>query len=436
MIWMRRTVPTISGKLLPLVVLGILVVTVLDISLCGHNKGETQAKAPQSESPLWDAVTNGDIQRAKALIAAGADVNYKNRYGASVLHQAVSRGHAELVELLLAKGANVNAKARFDVMPLHLAGKDGIAEILLAHGAEVDAQTDKGETALHWAAGGGIGTKGEEAMLRMAAVLLRHEADVNKMSSAYGTPLTKAAYANKILMAKLLIARGADVEGKGASPLCATGNSGSVEMAKLLIKHGAGVNTRARNGSYPLHCAAYHGQLAMFLLSSGANPNALTDQGFTALYLAAQSDVGAASAEALLTHGADPNAKNTYGRTALHQAALQGATKVIAILLAFKADINAGDKEGYTPLYGAILRGQLGAVEMLVTNGADVNATNDRDGETPLHKAISGGYLAIVKLLISYGADVNAVSKLGVTSLVFARNSKAITELLQKQGAE
>lgn len=367
-------------------------------------------KVEKPKSALLEAISNRDVGKAKALISSGADVNYADQQGTSILHHALFLGNAELIELLITTGANV------------------------------DAQNNQGETPLHWVASGGIGAKGEEAMLNMAETLIAHRADVNKLSRTYGTSLNKAAYYNKIHMARLLIAHGADVEGKGASPLSSAGVNGDyVEMAQLLVDSGAGVNTRAANGSYPLHAAAFHDKVTRFLLSRGANPNALTEKGFTALYSAAGSDYGAASTEALLSHGADPNAKVTNGRTALHQAASQGTTKVIEILLAHKVDINAGDNAGYTPLYGAIQYApnnvRRGVVELLVKNGANVNVKNDRDGETPLHKAISKGDIDVVKLLLAHGADVNAVSKYGVTSQYFARNSKAITQLLQEHGA-
>lgn len=108
----------------------------------------------QAESLLWDAISSNDIGKAKTLIALGADVNQKNRYGNPIIHHAVSGGNAELVELLISKGADVNAKGQFDRVALHYANKRGMAAILLAHGAIVDAPTNYGETPLHWAAQG------------------------------------------------------------------------------------------------------------------------------------------------------------------------------------------------------------------------------------------------------------------------------------------
>lgn len=400
----------------------------------------------QAESFLWDAISSNDIGKAKTLVALGADVNQKNSYGSPIIHHAVSGGNPDLVELLISKGADVNAKGQFDRVALHYANKKGMAKILLAHGATVDAPTNYGETPLHWAASGVNGFGKEVDLVEFADILIAHGADVNRKTGegrSYKTPLNYAAESNNLPVARLLIARGADVEGKGSSPLSSAGVNGDfVEMAQLLVENGARVNTPSPTGWYPLQTAAGRGNIKVtrYLLARGADPNAADRAGFTALYSAAGSDHGATAAEALLSSGANPNAKSIHGLTALHQAASQGAIKVIELLLAGKADVNATDNQGYTPLHGAASYGKSdtrkAVVEVLLKSGANVNAKASRDGETPIHKAIARRDIEVVKLLVEYGADVNAISKSGVTSLYFARGSSAISELLKEHGAK
>lgn len=398
----------------------------------------------QAESFLWDSVSNNDIGRAKTLIARGADVNQKNSYGNPIILHAVSIGNAELVELLISKGADVNAKGQFDRVALHFANKKGMAKILLAHGATVEPPTNFGETPLHWAAHG-INSMGKQVdLVEFAETLIKHGANVNKRAGqgrSYRTPLSYAAESNNLAVAKLLISYGADVDdgGGGVSPLSAAGANGDfVEMAQLLVENGAKLDSP----SPPLIFSAGRGNIKVtnYLLAQGANPNAADKNGVTALYSAAGSDYSLSAAEALLRNGANPNVKNMHGRTALHQAASQGAVKVMELLLANRADVNAATNDGYTPLHGAVSYGnnvaRRSAVEVLIKSGANVNARTSRDGETPFHKAISRGDIEIVKLLLDYGADVNAVSKFGVTSLYFARNSEAITKLLKERGAK
>ncbi|MFY9259905.1 MAG: ankyrin repeat domain-containing protein [Gallionella sp.] len=400
----------------------------------------------QAGSFLWDAISSNDIGKTKTLIALGADVNQKNRYGNPIIHHAVSEGNQEIVELLISKGADVNAKGQFDRVALHYANKKGVAKILLEYGAIVDAPTNYGETPLHWAAQGVNGFGKQVDLVAFADVLIAHGADVNRKTGegrSYKTPLNYAAESNNLTVAKLLIARGADIEGGGSSPLSSAGMNGDfVEIAQLLVENGAKVNTASPAGWHPLRTAAGRGNIKVtnYLLAQGADPNATDQAGFTALYSAASSDYSVPTAETLLRHGANPNAKNMHGSTALHQAASQCAVKAIELLLANKADVNAADNQGYTPLHRAISYGKNDtrkiAVEILLKSGANVNAKTTRDGETPFHKAIDRDDVEIIKLLLNYGADVHAVSKLGASSLHFARNSPVVLELLKEHGAK
>ena len=73
----------------------------------------TQQTAPTPlAEELWAATRAGDAARVTAALDTGADVNAKTRYGATALSFAADRGNVELVKLLLARGANVNAQER------------------------------------------------------------------------------------------------------------------------------------------------------------------------------------------------------------------------------------------------------------------------------------------------------------------------------------
>ena len=107
----------------------------------------------ETTTPLHKAAKEGNIEKVKSLIASGADVNAKSKYGDTPLHYAARRGHKIIGELLINKGAEVNAKNKSGETPLHIATFDGykdFAEFLINNGANIDAMNKQGNTPLIW----------------------------------------------------------------------------------------------------------------------------------------------------------------------------------------------------------------------------------------------------------------------------------------------
>jgi ankyrin repeat protein len=91
------------------------------------------------------------------------------------------------------------------------------------------------------------------------------------------------------------------------------------------------------------------GKAVSKLIERGANVEALSQFGCTALHWAA--DNGSESAcEILLNHGARVNAKNKSGNTPLNGAARQAHVKVVKLLLKYQAETKIKNKYGETPL--------------------------------------------------------------------------------------
>lgn len=77
------------------------------------------------------ATRKGEVEKVKALLEKGADVNAKSRYGATPLFFACDRSNVEMVKLLLEKGADVNIKDTFyGATPLGWALGKGNADII------------------------------------------------------------------------------------------------------------------------------------------------------------------------------------------------------------------------------------------------------------------------------------------------------------------
>ena len=93
---------------------------------------------------IHKAAEEGNIEAVKQHLAAGTDVNVKNKFGSTPMHKAAGRGHnKDVAELLIANGADVNAKDDNGWTPLHHAVPDGhkeIAELLIAKGGDVNAK--------------------------------------------------------------------------------------------------------------------------------------------------------------------------------------------------------------------------------------------------------------------------------------------------------
>jgi ankyrin repeat protein len=50
------------------------------------------------------------LSTVKLLIALGADIDLKDKYGTTALHSAVVSSHLDVIEYLLVKGANTSIK--------------------------------------------------------------------------------------------------------------------------------------------------------------------------------------------------------------------------------------------------------------------------------------------------------------------------------------
>src|SRR5579871_5486979 len=62
---------------------------------------------------FWAAARKGDVEAVKALLAKGADVNAKTEYGATALSFAADKGHTEIARILIRHKADVNVKDKF-----------------------------------------------------------------------------------------------------------------------------------------------------------------------------------------------------------------------------------------------------------------------------------------------------------------------------------
>jgi ankyrin repeat protein len=212
-----------------------------------------------------DAIKAGEFDRVKAMVSAEPDlIDARGRTGDSAILTAVYHRQKEIVNLLVSRGvtltlfeacaageleraerlvgdepAAINAFSGDGWTALHLAaffGHTKIAELLLAHGADVAAQSKNANrnTPLHAA------LAGNHAFV--AGVLMGAGADVDASDAGGWRPLHIAAANNNLDALKTLIAQGADVHaanGEGKTALSLAQEKNQREATALLRRHGA-----------------------------------------------------------------------------------------------------------------------------------------------------------------------------------------------------
>ena len=179
----------------------------------------------EHKGPFLEAIRNHDLDKMRALIAEGADVNELDGFGLTPLHFAVISGFDDAARLLLENGAKVDSLSSRKTTPLHHAAKAGHSKCLAAlleHHADVMIR-DESTTAFGYAVKRG---HMDAARALLAAAEKQGGAElrqrlVNLADSKGDTPLKLAvADANMPLVEELVRA--------GAAPVEASGDAGAL----------------------------------------------------------------------------------------------------------------------------------------------------------------------------------------------------------------
>ncbi len=200
-------------------------------------------------------------------------------------------------------------------------------------------------------------------------LLLARGANVNAQDSQGNSILMAAVYWRSVKLVKTLLKKGAHIQVKnrnGETVLHVAAEMGHspdvVEVVKLLVQAHARVDERDHEGRTALMLAAETEEEAMvkYLLAQHANVNARDKDGMTVLMYSLNSypDALTASDQAreaaivqeLLRRGAKVNSKMYDGRTALMRAVYGGNEATVRLLLRHGAKINARDWNGSTAL--------------------------------------------------------------------------------------
>jgi ankyrin repeat protein len=196
----------------------------------------------------------------------------------------------------------------------------------------------------------------------------------------------------------------------GYTGLLAAAGKGDAVQIRSIIAKGEKPDVRDGYRRTPLHVAAYgrHHDAMRALVAAGANPNALENDRYDIVTIAAVAN-DVPTLKLALELGCKPtNVTSRYDGTALIAAAHLGHAEVVRTLIRAGAPLDHVNNLGWTALIESIVLGDGGArhtdtLRALVEAGANVNLA-DRNGQTPLALARGRGYGAMVKLLQQAGA--------------------------------
>ncbi|MCK4539496.1 MAG: ankyrin repeat domain-containing protein [Candidatus Krumholzibacteria bacterium] len=184
------------------------------------------ARAAEEPGMLFEKVTRNDTTAVKDLITSGADIDQQNEmYGHTPLIVACNLNYVELAKLLISMGADINLRGKDGSSALIAAGANSqeLVELLLSKGADINARMVDGTGVFTQCI---RGIFWDAVSIELAELLLSKGVDVNEAPTSG--------------------------DATGFTNLIMAANNNNEELVRFLIKNGADVNARTSSGATAL----------------------------------------------------------------------------------------------------------------------------------------------------------------------------------------
>lgn len=231
-----------------------------------------------SDTPLHKAARDQSSEVVELLLDKGASINALNSYGCSPLFLAVTHGQIENCKGLLERGADATLRDCDGESMLGRAAVNehlAIVEMLLDYGVDINTREPTGETALN------------------REVMIDHADTISVGGKAKLVRVVESFSTTKLKIMKLLISRGIDINVRlvdGATTLHTAALVGDIETVRILLDAGADPNAVDDCNRKPLWFAARNNRVNIVksLLEMTTNINDQVYNGHTCLTSAAR----------------------------------------------------------------------------------------------------------------------------------------------------
>jgi ankyrin repeat protein len=346
-----------------------------------------ESLAGGSDRRLADAAQNSDHDQIRSFLSQKADVNGAQGDGSTALHWAALNDDLETAKLLIQAGADVKIGTRNGgITPLFMACRNGSApmiDLLLHAGADAGSATTNGTTALMMAASSGNA--------QAVTALLDNGADPNKRDLAHEqTALMYAAALNRADAIKVLLAHGADAD--------LTSKVTKLERIRFdadgnIVADGA----KTVPGAKPVPAS----NLAEGNTADSKPADSKPADSKPADQKSADAAPKSPDAKPTTAKSADPKAS-----TAEKPPAGPG-----------RGDRGASSMGGQTALLYAARNGHMEAARALIEGGGWIDKVSADEKTSPIVMAIMNGHYDLGKMLLDHGADPNLANVWGLAAL-------------------